>query len=262
MKRLLLPILSLTLALFVTSSVSAQTDSAAYVKVEQMPSFQGGNLLTFRNWVMSQLRYPQAAFEKNIQGRVLAQFVIDQDGALVDIQVLQSPEVSLSEEVIRVLKTSPKWAPGVQDGKNVRVKYTLPVEFRIQGGDTKLCVGDVKKFKDTEGVIVGFFDKERTHGLLISVKSMQGNWKAANEWCKSLGEGWRLPEVDELKYINELSSGGNKLTFKQLSKFYESVCWTSSGENAESAQFVDMKKNSVGSAPKGKKLTVYAVAVF
>ena len=107
-------------------------DDQPFVKVEQMPSFMGGDLLTFRNWVMTKLRYPQIAQENGITGRVLLMFVIERDGSLTNIQVIQTPDSSLSDEAIRVLKTSPKWTPGKQRNQAVRVKYTLPVDFRIQ----------------------------------------------------------------------------------------------------------------------------------
>ena len=107
-------------------------DDQPFMKVEQMPSFMGGDLLTFRNWVMSKLRYPQIAQENGITGRVLLMFVIERDGSLTNIQVIQTPDSSLSDEAIRVLKTSPKWTPGKQRNQAVRVKYTLPVDFRIQ----------------------------------------------------------------------------------------------------------------------------------
>ena len=103
-----------------------------FVKVEQMPSFMGGDLMTFRNWVQSKVRYPQIAQENNISGRVLLMFVIERDGTLTNIQVLQTPDSSLSDEAIRILKTSPKWTPGKQRNQSVRVKYTLPIDFRIQ----------------------------------------------------------------------------------------------------------------------------------
>ena len=107
-------------------------DDQPFVKVEQMPSFQGGDLMTFRNWVMQKVKYPQIAQENNITGRVLLMFVIERDGSLTNIQVLQTPDSSLSDEAIRVLKTSPKWTPGKQRNQSVRVKYTLPIDFRIQ----------------------------------------------------------------------------------------------------------------------------------
>ena len=107
-------------------------DDQPFVKVEQMPSFQGGDLMTFRNWVMQKVKYPQIAQENNITGRVLLMFVIERDGSLTNIQVLQTPDSSLSDEAIRVLKSSPKWTPGKQRNQAVRVKYTLPIDFRIQ----------------------------------------------------------------------------------------------------------------------------------
>lgn len=107
-------------------------DDQPFVRVEQMPSFMGGDLMTFRNWVQSKVRFPQIAQENNISGRVLLMFVIERDGSLTNIQVLQTPDSSLSDEAIRVLKSSPKWTPGKQRNQSVRVKYTLPIDFRIQ----------------------------------------------------------------------------------------------------------------------------------
>ena len=106
-------------------------DDQPFVKVEQMPSFMGGDLMTFRNWVMGQIRYPQIAQENNITGRVMVTFVIERDGKLTNIKVLQTPDSSLSDEAVRVLRTSPKWTPGMQRGEAVRVKYTMPVDFRL-----------------------------------------------------------------------------------------------------------------------------------
>lgn len=103
-----------------------------FYKVEKMPSFMGGDISTFRNWVQSKVKYPQLAQENNISGRVLLMFVVEKDGTLTNIEVLQTPDSSLSEEAIRVLKTSPKWEPGKQRNQSVRVKYTLPIDFRIQ----------------------------------------------------------------------------------------------------------------------------------
>ena len=107
-------------------------DDQPFVKVEEMPSFQGGDLQTFRNWVQSKVRYPQIAQENNISGRVFLMFVVERDGTLTNIQVLQSPDSSLSDEAVRVLKTSPKWKPGKQRNQTVRGKNTLPIDFRIQ----------------------------------------------------------------------------------------------------------------------------------
>lgn len=103
-----------------------------FLIAETMPSFQGGDLNTFRNWVQQNVKFPQIALENGIQGRVVLSFVIEKDGRLTNIQVLQTPDRSLSEEAIRVLSKSPKWSPGKQRNQVVRVKYTLPVDFRVQ----------------------------------------------------------------------------------------------------------------------------------
>lgn len=103
-----------------------------FLIAETMPSFQGGDLNTFRAWVQQNVRFPQIALENGIQGRVVLSFVIEKDGRLTNIQVLQTPDRSLSEEAVRVLSKSPKWTPGKQRNQVVRVKYTLPVDFRVQ----------------------------------------------------------------------------------------------------------------------------------
>ncbi|MEG2365712.1 MAG: energy transducer TonB [Alistipes sp.] len=103
-----------------------------FITVEKMPTFQGGDLNTFRTWVQSNLVFPQIAIENGISGKVTVSFVIEKDGRLTNIQVIQSPDRSLADEAVRVLKKSPKWNPGKQRNQAVRVKYHLPVEFRLQ----------------------------------------------------------------------------------------------------------------------------------
>ncbi len=110
----------------------AVEDDTPFLKVEQMPQFQGGDINTFRAWVQGRLRYPDIASENGISGRVTLAFVIEKDGSLTNIAVLQSPDRSLSEEAMRVLKTSPKWTPGKQRNMPARVRYNLPVTFTIQ----------------------------------------------------------------------------------------------------------------------------------
>ncbi len=106
-------------------------DIPVYV-AEEMPSFQGGDLNTFRNWVQSRLVYPRVAQENNIQGKVTLKFVVERDGSLTNIEEIASPDRSLTEEAIRVLKQSPKWSPGKQRNKPVRVYYVLPIDFILQ----------------------------------------------------------------------------------------------------------------------------------
>ena len=107
-------------------------DDQPFLIAETMPSFQGGDLNTFRKWVQDNVKFPTIALENGISGKVILTFVIEKDGRLTNIQVLKTPDRSLSEEAIRVLNKSPKWSPGKQRNQVVRVKYTLPVEFRMQ----------------------------------------------------------------------------------------------------------------------------------
>ena len=102
-----------------------------FVTAEEMPTFQGGDLSKFRNWVQSNVKYPQIALENGIQGNVVIKFVVEKDGKLSNIQVLQSPDKTLADAAVQVLQKSPKWKPGKQRNKPVRVTYTLPVSFKI-----------------------------------------------------------------------------------------------------------------------------------
>ena len=108
-----------------------EEETKVFDVVEQMPSFPGGDaeLMKFLN---SHIKYPAVAEENGIQGRVVATFVVERDGSITDVKVIKSVDPSLDKEAIRVLKSMPKWIPGKQNGSAVRVKYTVPVTFRLQ----------------------------------------------------------------------------------------------------------------------------------
>jgi protein TonB len=112
----------------------AVEEDAPFITVSDMPKFQGGDLNAFRNWVQTQLvgNYPVVAQENGIQGRVTLGFVIERDGSLTNIQVISSPDRSLSEAAAAVLQSSPKWTPGSNRGVPARVRFTLPVDFQLQ----------------------------------------------------------------------------------------------------------------------------------
>ncbi|MDR2936000.1 MAG: energy transducer TonB [Rikenellaceae bacterium] len=109
----------------------AVEEEIVFINAEVMPKFQGGDVNRFRAWVMERLKYPVIAAENNIQGRVMLSFVVEKDGRVTGIEVLASPDRSLSEETVRVVSASPEWKPGEQRGMAVRVCHTLPVEFRL-----------------------------------------------------------------------------------------------------------------------------------
>lgn len=102
-----------------------------FVVVESMPSFPGGDGALMK-YLSDNIKYPVIAQETGTQGRVICQFVVNRDGSIVDIEVVRSVDKSLDAEAIRVISKMPRWSPGKQRGKTVRVKYTLPVNFRLQ----------------------------------------------------------------------------------------------------------------------------------
>lgn len=108
-----------------------ETTSEIFTVVETMPQFPGGEsaLLQFIN---KSVKYPVIAQENGIQGRVIIAFVIEKDGTVADAVVVRGVDPSLDREALRVVNAMPKWSPGKQRGKPVRVKYTLPVTFRLQ----------------------------------------------------------------------------------------------------------------------------------
>ncbi|MEY8591913.1 energy transducer TonB [Butyricimonas hominis] len=99
-----------------------------FVIVEDMPTFPGD----INKWLSRNVKYPVIAQENNIQGKVSVQFVIERDGSITDVKVLRSVDPSLDKEAVRVIKSMPKWKPGKQRGKAVRVSYTVPINFRLQ----------------------------------------------------------------------------------------------------------------------------------
>ena len=99
--------------------------------VEQMPEFPGG-MEKLMDYLSKNIKYPSIAQENNIQGRVIMEFVVNKDGSIVEPKVMRSVDTSLDNEAMRVIKSMPKWNPGKQRGKAVRVRYTVPVLFRLQ----------------------------------------------------------------------------------------------------------------------------------
>ncbi|MBR0533707.1 MAG: energy transducer TonB [Bacteroidales bacterium] len=109
-----------------------EEEAIPFALVENKPTFQGGDANTFSKWVNSQLEYPEIAKENGIQGRVTLQFTVNTDGSVSDVKVLRGVDSSLDKEAVRVVSSSPKWKPGMQRDKPVRVTYTFPVIFQLR----------------------------------------------------------------------------------------------------------------------------------
>ncbi|MGL5260995.1 MAG: energy transducer TonB [Bacteroides sp.] len=99
--------------------------------VEEMPEFPGG-MAELMKYLGKNIKYPTIAQENGIQGRVVVAFVVNRDGSIVDPEVMRGVDPSLDKEAIRVITSMPKWKPGKQRGQSVRVKYTVPVTFRLK----------------------------------------------------------------------------------------------------------------------------------
>ena len=125
------------------------SDDQTFSVVEQMPEYPGG-MRAGLEFMARNLRYPTKAREAGKQGRVIVQFVVRKDGSLSDFKVLCPVDPWLDAEAIRVISTMPKWKPGMQDGKPVSVKFTLPVTFMLEGTNNK------PKSGDNDVVVVGY----------------------------------------------------------------------------------------------------------
>lgn len=106
-------------------------DNQIFLHVEEAPQFPGG-LPAFYKYIGENIKYPPLARESGIQGRVFIQFVVEKDGSITDVKVLKGIGYGCDEEALRVVKNSPNWSPGKQNGKAVRVQYNLPIVFQLR----------------------------------------------------------------------------------------------------------------------------------
>jgi protein TonB len=108
-----------------------EEETKVFDVVEEMPQFPGGQAALLE-YLSKNIKYPVVAEENGVQGRVIVTFVVERDGSITDVKVVKSVDPSLDKEAARVVKSMPKWQPGKQNGSAVRVKYTVPVTFKLQ----------------------------------------------------------------------------------------------------------------------------------
>ena len=113
-------------------ALAESVGAISFESVEEKPAFNGGNANDFSNWVNSQIKYPAAAVDKGVQGRVVVGFVVDENGNVGNVRVIRGVDADLDAEAVRVVSASPKWAPGQQNGHPVKVSYIFPVRFQLQ----------------------------------------------------------------------------------------------------------------------------------
>ena len=109
-----------------------EEEAIPFQLVEEKPSFNGGDANEFSKWVNSKLVYPDIAKENGVQGRVTLQFTVEKDGSVTNVKVLRGVDSSLDKEAVRVVQSSPKWKPGKQRDRAVKVTYTFPVIFQLR----------------------------------------------------------------------------------------------------------------------------------
>ena len=125
------------MAVFGLTTVSAQKTVVAkknqkvFDIVEQMPEYPGGQAALFE-FISKNVKYPEDAVKKKVEGKVFVTFVVDTDGKITDVSLLRKVFPSLDAEAIRVISAMPNWIPGKQKGQVVRVKYTVPIMFRLK----------------------------------------------------------------------------------------------------------------------------------
>ena len=125
----------LTFILLLGTSIQSfsqdKKETQVFVVVEEMPKFEGKDIKHFNKWVMSSVKYPKEALNNGISGKVFASFVVSADGTVRDVKIKKGVDKLLDDEVVRVIKSSPKWTPGKQRSKGVAVAITIPVEFKL-----------------------------------------------------------------------------------------------------------------------------------
>ena len=109
-----------------------EEETIPFQLVEEKPKFQGGDANDFTKWVNQRLVYPEVAKENGVQGRVMLQFTVNTDGSVSGVKVLRGVDPSLDKEAVRVVSMSPKWTPGKQRDRKVKVTYTFPVIFQLR----------------------------------------------------------------------------------------------------------------------------------
>jgi TonB family protein len=167
-----------------------------FTEVEQVPEFPGG-LNAFGRFLGTNVRYPKADREKGIQGRVIATFVVETDGSLSGLKISRGISKGLDEESLRVLRKSPNWKPGIQNGRKVRVQYSVPISFTLADDKSGKPVPDKTKEKATA-------DENTSQGtgvIYTSVEKVPEFPGGLNALGRFLGTNIRYPSAAREKHI-------------------------------------------------------------
>lgn len=130
-------------------------DNPIFEVVEHMPEFTGGGMPALMEYLSKNIKYPEAAMKKGIQGRGIVQFVVEKDGSIINVKILRGVDPELDKEAVRVVSAMPKWKPGTQRGEAVRVRFTVPVMFRLTEDKIPVKYAPIEN-KINELVVVGY----------------------------------------------------------------------------------------------------------
>ena len=115
---------------FMTSTAQTKKNDMVFDVVEVMPQYPGGQIAMMK-YIMENIKYPEQAMKEGIQGRVTVRFIVEKDGSISDVRPVLSVHPLLNKEAVRVVESMPKWSPGKQNGKPVRVRFNVPVMFKL-----------------------------------------------------------------------------------------------------------------------------------
>ncbi len=115
---------------FMTSTAQTKKNDMVFDVVEVMPQYPGGPIAMLK-YIKENIKYPEQAMKEGIQGRVTVSFIIEKDGSISDVKAVRSVHPLLDKEAVRMVKSMPKWSPATQNGKPVRVRYNVPVMFKL-----------------------------------------------------------------------------------------------------------------------------------
>lgn len=115
---------------FMTSTAQTKKNDIVFDVVEVMPQYPGGQIAMLK-YIMENIKYPEQAMKEGIQGRVAVRFIVEKDGSISDVKPILSVHPLLNKEAVRVVESMPKWTPGKQNGKPVRVRFNVPVMFKL-----------------------------------------------------------------------------------------------------------------------------------
>ncbi|MFW6019813.1 MAG: energy transducer TonB [Bacteroidales bacterium] len=136
MKQIIYPLSILLSFLMLTPvMVQAQDEEEIFSVVEDAPQFPGGEKARV-NFIKDNLEYPESARKNNVEGTIYITFVVEQDGSISEVELLRGIEESCNKEALKVVKSMPKWRPGKQRGKAVRVRFNMPIRFKLEDQKT------------------------------------------------------------------------------------------------------------------------------